>query len=212
MSYASSNSPSRYSTSFKLLITAFTLCLFLRVFPSLVYAQVLYGSLTGNITDPSGAAVPNAKVEARETSKGVVQVTTTDASGIYRFSALLPGTYDITISESNFSTLLTKAVNVTANAARRLDAQLQINKVQESVTVTDQSPDLQTDRADVHTELEQKVIESLPAISSEGKSFQALYKIIPGASPPIENNSSAGNPQRAMTTNVNGQSNQANNT
>src|SRR5205823_8930686 len=53
---------------------------------------------------------------------------------------------------------------------------------------------------------------SLPAISSEGKSFQALYKIIPGANIPSESNSAGGNPQRAMTANVNGQSTQGNNT
>jgi len=78
--------------------------------------------------------------------------------------------------------------------------------------VTTEAPLPQTDRADLHTDLSAAEIRSLPAISSEGKSFQALYKIIPGASLPMENNSAGGNPQRAMTSNVNGQSSQGNNT
>jgi hypothetical protein len=71
---------------------------------------------------------------------------------------------------------------------------------------------LQTDRSDLQTQISQTQLQAPPAISSEGKNFQALYKLIPGATMPTENNSAAGNPQRAMTSNVNGQSSQGNNT
>ncbi|MBO0912506.1 MAG: carboxypeptidase regulatory-like domain-containing protein, partial [Acidobacteria bacterium] len=58
-------------------------------------AQVLYGSLTGTVTDPSGAVIAGAKVKAEETRTGVTSQATTDSAGIYRFATLLPGTYDV---------------------------------------------------------------------------------------------------------------------
>src|SRR5215472_6900460 len=175
-------------------------------------AQVLYGSLTGTVADPSGAAVAGARVEALDVAKGVTQASTTDENGIYRFSALLPGNYKVTISAQSFETQVTPGVRVAANEVQRVDARLKIAGATQNVTVTAEAPLLQTDRSDVHTDMNAAEVQSLPAISSEGKSFQALYKIVPGASLPMENNSAGGNPQRAMTSNVNGQSTQGNNT
>ena len=60
-------------------------------------AQVLYGSLTGNVTDASGAAVPGAKVEALNVGTGVSKQAVTDDRGTYLFSDLQPGTYKVTI-------------------------------------------------------------------------------------------------------------------
>jgi len=174
--------------------------------------QVLYGSLTGTVTDPSRAAIPGAKAQATELRTAVTQQATTDPTGIYRFTTLLPGTYKVTISAPGFATQETPNVVVTANAVQRVDAQLNLAQATQSVTVTTEAPLLQTDKSDVHTDLNTTQISVLPAISSEGRNFQALYRIIPGATLPLENNSAAGNPQRAMSSNVNGQSSQGNNT
>ena len=157
-------------------------------------AQVLYGSLTGTVTDPSGAAVTGAKVETLNVGAGVSQLGLTDGNGIYRFTALLPGTYKVTISAPNFSTQVSESVRVAVNGVQRLDARLKVASTAQNVTVTAEAPLLQTDRSDVHTDLNTAQIQSLPSISSEGKSFQALYRIIPGASLPMENNSAGGNP------------------
>lgn len=194
--------------------TAVCGALFLGVFLFLgdVKAQVLYGSLTGTVSDPSGAAVSGAKVEALDVGKGVTQQSATDGNGNYRFSALLPGVFKVSISAAGFETQVAPDVRLEANEVTRLDARLKIAAATQNVTVTAEAPLLETDRADVRTDINAAEIQSLPAISSEGKSFQALYKIIPGASLPFENNSAGGNPQRAMTSNVNGQSSQANNT
>jgi len=200
-----------YSTR-RQLITAGRALLLLCICSLPVEAQVLYGSLTGNVTDASNAAVAGARVEALDVSRGIPQETTTDSSGIYRFTTLQPGVYRITISAPNFASLVMENVGVTVNAVRRLDTRLQVAKVQQSVTVTADAAVLQTDRSDVRTDLNAAQVQSLPSISSEGKSFQSLYKIIPGSTLPMENNSAGGNPQRAMTSNVNGQSSQGNNT
>jgi hypothetical protein len=175
-------------------------------------AQVLYGSLTGNVTDPTGAVVPAAAVQAVEANKGITQQATSDSSGVYRFSDLLPGTWKITVKAKGFNTAVTENIQVDANTVVRVDEKLATASVTETVTVAAAPPELQTDRADVHTDLTTEELQSLPAIASEGKNFQGLLKVVPGASLPAENNSAAANPNRAMTSNVNGQSSQGNST
>ena len=200
-----------YSSIVKLNHTLFLILLGLSLGVGAI-AQVLYGSLTGTVSDPTGAIIAGAKVEAAETHTGVTSETTTDRAGIYRFTTLLPGTYRITISAASFANQVMENVNVNVNSIARVNARLQVGQTNQSVVVTTEATPLQTDRSDVHTDLTEAMVQGLPAISSEGKSFQALYKIIPGASLPMENNSAGGNPQRSMTSNINGQSSQQNTT
>jgi hypothetical protein len=174
--------------------------------------QVLYGSLIGNVTDPSGAVLGGAKVEARNLNTGTVQEATTDGNGIYRFLNVLPGRYTITITAAGFDTQENQNVLVAGNAVRRVDVVLKIGNVTESVNVTTEAPILQTDKADVHTDLTAQQIESLPDAGSQGRNFQSLLRLIPGVGLTAETNSLAGNPQRAINANVNGQSNQTINT
>jgi hypothetical protein len=168
--------------------------------------------LTGNVTDPSGAVVPNVKVEALNTMTGASRSTTTDSSGVYRFQDVQAGTYKITISASGFATVVEDNIAVTVNTIRRADAQLSVAQTQTVVEVNAQQQVLQTDRADVHTDLTAQQIDNLPISGSQGRNFQTLLRIIPGAALPAETNSLAGNPQRAIFSNVNGQSQTANNT
>ncbi|MBX6358698.1 MAG: TonB-dependent receptor [Acidobacterium ailaaui] len=175
-------------------------------------AQVLYGSLTGTVTDSSGAAINAVQVTALDVHTGTSQTTTTDSNGIYRFSTLLPGTYKITVVSSGFATQETTNVAVRANEVTRLDAQLKVASATQSITVTTAPPILQTDKADVHTDLTSREIENLPIMGSQGANFQSLLRTIPGAGLTAETNSLAGNPQRAINTNMNGLSNQGNNT
>src|SRR5256885_14179623 len=78
-------------------------------------AQVLYGSLVGNVTDPNGAIVPNAAVTVTNQATGVVTKTTTDSTGVYQFIALQPGTYIVKISVSGFKTYERRDVPVSLN-------------------------------------------------------------------------------------------------
>lgn len=201
-----------HSSSLKL-IRLLVLTLFLSGLATMcLYGQVLYGSLTGTVTDPSGAVVSGAKVESVNTQTGVTQTVNTGSDGIYRFTALLPGAYKVTVSSPGFANQVTSGINVSVNTTARVDAKLQVAKESQNVVVTTEAPLLQTDRSDVHTDLTSTEVQSLPSISSEGKSFQGLYRVIPGSGLPMESNSAGGNPQRAMTSNVNGQSDQGNNT
>src|SRR5215469_7892343 len=175
-------------------------------------AQVLYGTLTGGVTDASGAVVVGAKVTALEVQTGVSQETTTDSAGIYRITTLSPGTYKVTFSAAGFATQETPDVRINVNEITRVMAMLKVGSETQTVTVTTEAALLQTDKADVHTDLTSEQIENLPTMGTQGRNFQGLLRTIPGVGLTAETNSLAGNPQRAINANVNGQSNQTVNT
>ncbi len=181
---------------------------------SSVRAQVLYGSLTGNVTDPSAAAVPGAKVEALDVGTGVSRQATTDERGAYLFTNLQPGTYKVRIAVPSFKTLVEDNVTVNANEVRRVDGALQISQTSETVEVSASANILQTDKADVHQDLTSQEVSELPYSGGEGKNFQSLLFLIPGAGiiAAPEANSEAGNPQRAQTLFMNGISSTGNST
>jgi carboxypeptidase family protein/TonB-dependent receptor-like protein len=190
--------------------------------PRLVSAQVLYGSLTGNVTDQSGAVVANAKVEILNIGTNASKTIMTDDRGGYLVSDLQPGIYKVTISAPNFKTLEQTDVRVEANNVRRVDAEMQASGVSETVSVTAQSAELQTDRADLNATQSARQINDLPLFGSVGRNYQSLIYLIPGATKGTggffinqtgtEDNSAAGNPQRSMSFNINGVSRLQNNT
>src|ERR1044071_9550857 len=113
-------------------------------------AQVLYGTRTGNVTDPAGAVVAGAKVEALNVNTGIAKETTTDDAGRYVFSDLQPGVYKVTVTASSFKVLAQENVRIDANMVRRLDGQLQTSGVSETILITASSVAIQSDRADIN--------------------------------------------------------------
>jgi outer membrane receptor protein involved in Fe transport len=176
------------------------------------HAQVLYGTLTGNVTDPSGAVLPGAKVHVVNLGTGIAAEQTTGSDGVYRFTDLLAGQYKVTISADKFAPAVFETIRIDVNSVRRIDAALQVGTSATTVEVTTEPPVLQTDNSDVHTSLNSREVEDLPIAGSQGRNFQSLLRIVPGVSQIQENNSIGGNPQRAINANVNGQSNQTINT
>ncbi len=171
---------------------------------SAVQAQTLYGSLTGTITDPTGAGIPNAKIEALNTATGIVKATVSDDRGAFLMSDLLQGTYKLTVAAPAFATYTAEGVAITVNSVRRMDIAVSVTQVNESVTVGANAVVLQSDRADINNVLRSQQITDLPLINSQGRNFQILYKILPGFTPPVEVHSESGNPQRSMATQANG--------
>src|SRR5918998_2068741 len=87
-------------------------------------AQTLYGTLVGNITDPSGLPVVDATVRAVHSGTGLARETKTNDRGGFLFSDLQPGPYDITVRAGSFAPFTTTGVQISANAVTRADAQL----------------------------------------------------------------------------------------
>jgi len=184
--------------------------LLLALMPTIAPAQVLYGTLVGNVTDQTGAPIPNAKVEALNTSTGQLKNASTDDRGAYNFNDLQTGIYRVTISTPAFGKMQQENLRINANTTVRFDAAMSVAAVNESVTVADNASVLKTDKADVSAQISRQQVTDLPVGS--GRNFQNLYKTLPGFSPPSEAHSDAGNPQRSMTTNVNGVSYSTSNT
>ncbi|HEV2664262.1 MAG TPA: carboxypeptidase-like regulatory domain-containing protein, partial [Blastocatellia bacterium] len=202
------------------LISPALLLLLALVTPRGVDAQVLYGSLTGNVTDPTGAVVTGAKVEAQNIATGVSTVVNADERGAYLFSNLQAGVYKVTITVQGFKALTQDNVRVEANTTRRLDSQMQVGDVTATVQISSDTPTLQTERADVNITLPSRQVNNLPLFGSVGRNYQTLIQLIPGTSRSQgfvgngsgEENSAAGNPQRSISYNVNGVSRLQNNT
>lgn len=193
----------------------FTFTFFLAVLflPTLMNAQVLYGSLTGNITDPKDAVIPGAKVEVTNVGTGVSKTIMTDERGAYLLNDLQPGGYKVVVSINGFKTLLRDGIQVNANATTRFDGELETGEVKETITINADSSDLiQTDRADVSTTQSARQVNNLPLTGSAGRNYQSLMQIVPGAVLQGEQNSAAGSPQRSISFNVNGVSRLQNNT
>lgn len=171
-------------------------------------AQVLYGSLTGRVTDPSGAPVPQAKVEALNAGTGIAQQVTTDSHGMYLFTHLQAGTYRVTISARSFGTLTEQNIQLTTNTEQRVDAQLQVARVRQAITVNTPPVTLQTQRADVTNLITSSQVSDLPL--TPDNNFEALYTVIPGLTPPVMEHSDASNPTAGLATNASGQGDQTN--
>src|SRR4029453_415758 len=139
-----------------------TLVLAALVMQGSAFGQVLYGSLTGNVSDASGAIVPGATVEAVNVGTGIVKQTISDDRGGYLFSDLQTGTYRVTVSAPSFRSVVHERVAVNANTVMRLDTRLEVTQVAETVTVSAEVAALQTDRADVSSQIENTQISNLP--------------------------------------------------
>jgi hypothetical protein len=175
-------------------------------------AQVLYGTISGNVTDTSGAVINNASVTALNIGTSLSRTVTTNSEGIYLVQDIQPGTYKITVTAAGFGLYEVTNVLVNPNQITRSDAQLRVGNSQQVVEVNTEAAALQTDKADVNTEINPVQLAELPTTSSYGRNFQSLYKLVPGFTPPAEQNSSGGNPMRAQASNANGVSWAANST
>src|SRR5262245_32528705 len=87
-------------------------------------AQVLYGSVVGTVTDPSGAVIPGASVTLTSKQIGVNRTDKTDEGGRYSFVNVLPGNYDVTVNATGFKAFVAQALDVTPNTIHRVDSKL----------------------------------------------------------------------------------------
>jgi hypothetical protein len=177
------------------------------------HAQVLYGSVTGTVTDKTGAVIPNVAVTITNQQTGEVRAAKANGTGSYTLLDVLPGTYALSIPRGgNFGGYIQKNISVEVNQQVRIDISLQPASVSTQITVNEAPAELQTETAEVDSDINQVQISELPITSSKGRNYEELYTLIPGAAQVQEKNSIGGNPSRALSVNVNGNSYNGNTT
>lgn len=167
-----------------------------------VAAQTLYGSLTGLIEDPSGSVVPGAKVALTNTGTGQVYEAVADSNGIYTITNVLPGVYDLKVTQQGFKTQTRSGLNVSANVVNRTNIRMEVGALTEQITVAADAVTLQTDKADTHAEISKGLVKSMPLPGF--RNYQSLLNLVPGTTPAAFQNSATDSPGRSLTTNVNG--------
>ncbi|HVO62935.1 MAG TPA: TonB-dependent receptor [Terriglobales bacterium] len=189
----------------KRLLVSAAVCVFLfaTLTPQFAFAQAVYGSILGTVTDPQGAAVPNAKVTVIDQAKGTSDTTTTNADGNYSVTHLIPDLYTIRVEVSGFKAAESKDIVVSADTGSRADMQLEVGGTTETVEVTGEAPQLKTDRADVATTFNDRYVEELPLLN---RNFTSLELLSPGTQLLAGwNHAATENPQGSQQIFVNGQ-------
>src|SRR6266446_8760437 len=111
--------------------------------------QAVYGSILGSVTDTQGSAVVGAKVTVTSVAKGSSEETTTNDSGNFTVSHLIPDVYNVHVEATGFKSYEVKGVQVSADTSTNVDARLDVGSVTQSIEVTGEIPQLKVERSDV---------------------------------------------------------------
>jgi len=193
----------------RLCVIALTVCT-LSLMAASAGAQILYGSITGIAKDAQGAAVPGATVTIVNKDTNLTRDAVTGADGTFTINNVLAGPYDVKVSLTGFREAVRTNVPVTIGQISRVEMTLEVGALTETVTVASEAQLLQTDKADVHTELKSDAITSMPL--NRFRNYQALMNLVPGTTPMAFGNAETDTPARSLATNVNGQVNTNNST
>ena len=160
-------------------VLALASCVLAWVFPVSAQQSVDYASVSGRVTDPSGAVVPGAQVTARHRHTNLTGTTVTDQDGRFRFPYLRVGPYEITVRQQGFRDA-TRLLTLTVSAAFELPVSLAVVAADTSVTVTGEATVLEAARSQIAGTVSQAEVQSLPL---NGRNFLELALLIPGVSP-----------------------------
>lgn len=176
--------------------------LLLLLMASGLFGQAVSGNISGTVQDPTGAAVPNASITITDLDRGAVYHLQSSADGNFSQTHLLAGHYQIKVTSAGFG-VFTANATVEVDSTTPLDVKLSPANVQTSVEVTDATPLLTTDRAEVSTSLTGAQVQQLPVLD---RNVTNLLLIVPGA---LLNQTfqiaTSENPQGGIQVDVNGQ-------
>jgi hypothetical protein len=145
--------------------------------PLAAFAQLTTGTITGVVHDASGAVVPGASVTlVRPGVIGANQTTTTDARGIYLFARLVPGTYGVRVELEGFTPAMAENIVVNADATVRADLVVTVGGLSDTVTVTGETPLLDTTSTLTQTVLERQILDKIPS----GNDLWSIGRSVPG--------------------------------
>ena len=147
------------------------------MFAASSWAQQQTGSITGRVTDASGGALPGVTVSITSTNLiGGAREAVSDDQGVFRFTLLPGGRYNVAFSLTGFSNLTVQDVLLAAGATATVNGKLEISTLQESITVTSQSPTIDLESSKVAVNWDQQKLDELPY----SRSLTGLVQMIPG--------------------------------
>src|SRR6267142_2357584 len=144
-----------------------------------VSAQVSGGTVSGKVTDSTGALIPGAQVAIRNTATGVTTSLVANEEGIYRASNLLAGEYEITASAPNFTSFLKKGAMLTVGADLTIDLKLTAGAVTATIMISDEAPAVDTTTPTLGAVVTERTIVELPL---NGRDWTSLATLQPGIS------------------------------
>ncbi|HVH72906.1 MAG TPA: carboxypeptidase-like regulatory domain-containing protein, partial [Candidatus Dormibacteraeota bacterium] len=146
-----------------------------------VRGQDVTATITGTVTDPSGAALAGATVTAKETERGTVWTAQANEAGIYSLVRIPIGTYEVKAEMKGFKTAVHPPITLDLNQATRIDFKMAMGQVNETIEVTSEAPLLQADSAIVGTVIDAATNEALPLAT---RNYVQLTLLSPGAVTP----------------------------
>jgi hypothetical protein len=165
-----------------------TLCALLGA-ANAAFTQEVTATITGTVTDQSGAAIAGANVVAKSVERGTTYTAVTNDSGIFRIPLLPVGNYDLRVEKTGFQTVLYPAFTLVLNQVARIDAELKVGQVSSTVEVTGATPILKTESTQVDTIIDSKTNDALPLAT---RNYVELTLLSPGAVHPDPSNFSNG--------------------
>ena len=179
--------------------------------PLRLVAQVTTADVVGTVSDSTGALLPGVTMTARNEATGNVETAVTDAGGNFQILRLPPGRYRLTTDLQGFKTV-DSDVTLAIGDRFRLNLSLEVGSVEEHLTVTAQTPLLQTETASVAVLVDERAMQDLPL---NGRNFVRLAQIAPGAHEGPPNSLSSGNRpddrRQSSSISINGQDTSLNN-
>ena len=140
-------------------------------------AQVVGATLSGTITDESGAVIPNAKIQAKNTATGVISSGVTDSKGFYTIPNLTAGAYDVTASAKGFSTQIQPGITLTVGGQQVLNWIMKVGQVTQQIQVTGAAPTVDLANAAIGATTFETTVKQLPL---NGRSWSDLANLQPG--------------------------------
>ena len=166
-------------------------------------AQVLYGSITGTVTDQTGAVVPTAHVTVTNPLTGLKRETDANAAGQYLIANLPEGAYNLAVSAKGFKESNQTGLVVKVGSVVRADLSLEVGAMTQEVTVQASAAQLQTEKSEVSTALGTVPVENLP--TGFYRNYQYLMLLVPGAADNLGTTGAlADTPERAIAIPMNG--------
>jgi hypothetical protein len=129
------------------------------------FSQSDRGTITGTISDPAGAVIASAKVEATNTATGTAYEVATTGTGNYTLSQLPAGTYEVSVTVQGFKKFVRQNIAVQVAATIRIDASLEVGSTTEAITVTEAAPLLKTESGELSHNVSTDRLDNLPAIT-----------------------------------------------